>query len=108
MAITRAQAENDGMLGGGAPELKDKNKVDWAVVEGQELTVDELVRTTNANGNTLVAVIFKERPNDFFWAGTVIRKWVDNYGDEFIGTVIKVGPLGKTKKNQPCRSFDIV
>lgn len=108
MAITREKAEKDGMLGGGAPELKNKDKIDWETVESQELTVKEVVETTNADGERLIAVIFEEYPTNFFWAGATITKWYDNYGEEFIGTVIEVGPMVKTKKGQNCRSFTIV
>lgn len=108
MAVSRARAEQDGQLGGGAPELRDKQKTDWADVEGQELTVKQIVNTTDADGQALVAVVFEENPSMFFWCGTVIRNWVDFYGEEFIGTVIKVGGLTKTKKGQTCRAFEII
>lgn len=108
MAVTREKAEKDGMLGGGAPELKNKNKVDWETMEGQELTVKEVVETVNADGERLLAVIFEEAPTNFFWAGATITKWYDNYGEEFLGTKIEVGQMVKTKKGQNCRSFTIV
>lgn len=108
MAISRARAEQDGQLGGGAPELKNKNKVDWETFEGQHLTVKEVVETTNADGERLIAMIFEEAPNNFLWAGATLVKWYDTYGAEFIGTVIEVGGMVKTKKGQNCRSFDIV
>lgn len=108
MAISRERAEADGLLGGGAPELKNKQKVEWETVEGQQFTVKEVVSTKNADGEILYAVIFEEFPNNFFWAGTALRGWIEAYGDEFLGTVIEVGPMVKTKKNQNCRSFTII
>lgn len=108
MAISKARAEQDGMLGGGAPELKNKTKVDWEVFEGQQLTVKEIVNTTNADGEPIIALIFEEAPTNFFWAGHTLSGWIEAYGDEFIGTVIEVGAMVKTKKGQPCRQFDII
>lgn len=108
MAISKARAEQDGMLGGGAPELKNKNKVDWETFEGQELTVKEVVETHNADGEKLIAMIFEEAPNNFLWAGATLVKWYNNYGEEFLGTKILVGGMVKTKKGQPCRQFDII
>ena len=108
MAVTREKAENDGMLGGGAPELRDKNKADWDGLEGQTLTVKDIVETTNADGENILAIIFEEDPSVFYWAGATIKKWYEHYGEELLGTVIKVGPMVKTKKGQPCRAFSIV
>lgn len=108
MAITRERAEQDGMLGGGCPELKGKDKLDWEDVEGMEITIEKVINTTNADGEKLVAVLTAEYPDNFFWAGTVITKFADKYGDDFVGTVLKVGKMGKTKQGRKCRSFDIV
>lgn len=108
MAITRERAEKDGMLGGGCPELKNKTKLDWADIESQEVTVEQIIPTTNADGEKLLAITFKEYPEHFFWAGSVITKWADEYGAEFIGTKISVGAMTKTKQGRNCRAFDIV
>lgn len=108
MAITRDRAEQDGQLGGGAPELKNKNKIDWEVLEGQQITIKEVVETKNADGEKLIAIICEEAPTNFLWAGAVVAGWYEYYGAEFIGTVIKVGEKKKTKSGRTCRSFEIV
>lgn len=107
MAITRERAEKDGMLGGGCPELKGKEKLDWADIEGQTITVESVINTTNADGEKLTAITVKEYPEHFFWAGSVITKWAEEYGAEFIGTVVEVGKMTKTKQGRNCRAFDI-
>lgn len=108
MAITKERAEKDGMLGGGCPELKGKEKLDWDMLEDSNITIASVVNTTNADGEKLTAITVEEYPDRFLWAGTVISKWAENYGDEFIGTVISVGKMTKTKQGRQCRAFDIV
>lgn len=109
MAISKEQAEKDGMLGGGAPELRDKNQIAWDdLAVGDTITVKEVVETTNADGELLLAIITEEYPENFLWAGSVIRKWYDKYGLDFVGTVIKIGDKVKTKQGRTCRAFDIV
>lgn len=108
MAISKKRAEQDGMNGGGCPELKNKEKLDWDDIEGEDITISQVVKTTNADGEPLIAVICEEHADFFMWAGAAITKWVDYYGDEFLGTVIHVGPIGKTKAGRKCRKFDIV
>lgn len=108
MAITRAKAEQDGQLGGGCPELRNKEKVDWEQLEGAVITVAGFVLTHDKEGKELYAVWADEYPESFMWAGTALTGWIRNYGDEFIGTKVSVGGMGKTKAGRNCRKFDIV
>lgn len=108
MAITKERAANDGQLGGGAPELRNKEKLEWEEVEGEVLTVAQVVKTKNADGDELYAVIFEEHSDFFFWCGIVIQNWINFYGDELLGTRIKVGKKEKSKSGRTVRKFDIV
>ena len=108
MAISRQRAEADGQLGGGIPELKNKEKLDWESIETQVITIKNYVEGKNADGEVVIAVIPEEYPDHFLWAGSVVSGWIKTYGADFNGTKIEVGEMKKTKAGRSCRDFDIV
>ena len=108
MAISRARAEEDGMLGGGCPELKNLDKIEWEQLEDAEITIEKVVTTTDADGNKLYAITTEEYPKHFMWCGASLTKYIEKYGDDFIGTKFHVGSKVKTKSGRYCRNFDII
>lgn len=106
MAITKEQATKDGMIGG-CPLIGDKEKLDFDSIVGQEITVDEFMSTKTKDGDAYV-ITFAEYPTHYAWAGGFLSSMIAQYGDDFIGTVLKVGEKVKTNNKRDYRVFDIL
>lgn len=105
MAITREQAQKDGVLGG-CPLIEDREKLDFDDMIGEIITVQDyaLVKTKK---DEAYALTFEEYPKNYAWAGGCLKKFIETYGADFIGTKIVVGEKVKTSNNNDYRVFDV-
>lgn len=106
MAITKEQATNDGLIGG-SKLIGDKEKLDFDSIVGTEITVENFEAVKTKDGEAY-AITFVEYPEFYAWAGGFIQKCINQYGDEFKGTKLKVGAKVKTNNKRDFRTFDIV
>lgn len=106
MAITKERAQKDGLTGG-CPLVDGKEKLNLDAMEGQVVTIKEYGECRTDKGD-IYAVVFDEFQGAYIWAPSAVSKLIDNYGDEVIGTRLKIGAKTKTKGGRDFRPFDIV
>lgn len=106
MAITKEQATKDGIMSG-CPLIEGRNKLDFDSMVGEVLTVEDYAVAKTKDGDAF-AIIFKEYPELYAWAGGFLQNCINNYGKDFIGTRIKVEKKIITNNGRTYRPFDIV
>ena len=105
MAITREQALKDGVIGG-CPLIDDREKLDFDTIIGETITVEDFAKTKTKDGEAY-AIIFEEYPENYAWAGGWLKKMIETYNKEFIGTKLIVGEKVRTNSNKDFRTFEI-
>ena len=105
MAITREQAIKDGVTGG-CPLIDGREKIDFDDIIGDVLTVEAFAKTKTKTDEAY-AITFEEYANGYAWAGGWLKKMIEHYAEEFIGTKIVVGEKVKTNSNNDFRTFEI-
>lgn len=105
MAVTREQAINDGVTGG-CPLIDGREKIDFDTIIGEVITVEAFALTKTKDGEAY-AMTFNEYANGYAWAGGWLKKMIEHYGEEFIGTKLVVGEKVKTNSNKDFRTFEI-
>lgn len=106
MAITKAQATKDGIMGG-CPLIGTREKIDFDDVVNEVITVDDFMETKTKDGNAY-AITFLEFPNSYAWCGGFLKSCIEQYGNDFKGTKLKVGNKEKTNNGRTFRTFEIV
>ena len=105
MAISKAQAQKDGLLGG-CPLMEDREKLDFETILGKKITVEDFAMVKTKKGEAYV-ITFKEYKKNYAWAGGCLKKYIEAYGEDFIGTKLIVGDMVKTSNGNDFRVFDI-
>lgn len=109
MAITRERAQKDGITGG-CPLMDGREKLDFDSIIGEVITVEafaEVEVDKNGKKEVAYAMNFVEYPEHYAWAGGCLKKFIEAYHDEFIGTKLTVGEKVKTKSNNDYRVFEV-
>ena len=111
MAITKERAIKDGTIKGSLI-IADRgidNKRDFDDFVGQVLTIANYEKVeTKKKDEVAYVVTFEEYTEYFFWATGWIKNLIETYGDEFLGTQIKVGEKEVTSNGNDFRTFEIV
>lgn len=105
MAITREQAQKDGVMGG-CPLIDEREKIDFDDIIGEHITVKEFARVQTKT-DIAYAITFEEYPKMYAWCGGCLKKLIETYGEDFKGTVLIVGEKVKTSNNNTYRVFEI-
>ena len=109
MAITRERAQKDG-ISGGCPLMDGREKLDFDSIIGEVITVEDFAEVeVDKNGKKEIAYAmnFTEYPNHYAWAGGCLKKFIEAYHEEFLGTKLTVGEKVKTKSNNDYRVFEV-
>ena len=106
MAISKEQAMKDGILGG-CPLMEGREKLDFDTIVGKKVTIEDYAKVTTKKGDAYV-VTLKEYKKNYAWAGGFLKKMVEAYGEEFIGTKLIVGDMVETSNGNDFRTFDVV
>lgn len=103
MASLDAKKKAMAMLNG-CPLMEGREKMDWASVEGEVLTLEGAYLMSG-----FYCVIFTETPDSYFFTGKALTEVINEVGpDDAIGLQFKVGKEIKTKNNQSFRPFTCV
>lgn len=109
MAITKERAQKDGITGG-CPLMDGREKLVLDDMVNEVVTVDayaEIEVDKNGKKETAYVVTFEEHPEGYTWAGGCLKKFIEAYHDEFLGTKLVVGDMVKTKSNNDYRVFEV-
>ena len=77
-------------------------------VSKRDLTPDMIIKVDkNGRKETAYVVTFVEHPEGYTWAGGCLKKFIEAYHEEFLGTKLVVGDMVKTKSNNDYRVFEV-
>lgn len=104
-----------------SPLMEGREKVDTDTLQGQELTIIAADWVQQSEGTEYPCIIFKEKPNNYYCGGIILKKIVAEWLDSFSGNVEgmnaeleKAGGVkirltnGKTKKNNNLVNVEIL